>query len=344
MISIAGRWYDGKTSSVTEASLVVRDSGEMRVVPESGDPPLTVESGFEVRVSPRLADTPRYILFPGGGKFETFDNEAVDKILKRFGGNPFSSLIHRLENRWAYVLAALVVMLFFVWGGVKYGVPSLAEMIAHRLPDSAYRLASEQTLDILDRALLQPSELEDSVRSGVEEHFHVVLNDHADLELKVLFRKGPGLGPNAFALPDGTILFTDEMVLAAWHHDELSAVLAHEIGHVVHRHGMRRVIQGSILGFAIMALTGDVSGASEIFLALPAILTELSYSREFEREADRYALDYMRSRDISPAHFVRLMERIREKEASRGKNRKGEWRSYLSTHPSIEERIELFGE
>ncbi|MCK7469253.1 MAG: M48 family metallopeptidase [Desulfosudis oleivorans] len=87
--------------------------------------------------------------------------------------------------------------------------------------------------------------------------------------------------------------------------DELLAVLAHEAGHVAHRHGVQRIIQDSLLAFAISAVTGDASGTSQLFLGLPVMLTELAYSRDFEREADRYALDTLRSpghhrRGISP--------------------------------------------
>ena len=124
-------------------------------------------------------------------------------------------------------------------------------------------------------------------------HFHPLLTAHTDYPLQVMFRKGGALGPNAFALPDGTIVFTDEMVRLAEHDDELSAVLAHEIGHVVRRHGMRTIIQDSLLGFLILAITGDITGSSELFIGLPVLLTEMAYSREFEREADQYALAYM---------------------------------------------------
>jgi hypothetical protein len=345
MISIKGRWYDGRTSSVTEAVCSIYGSGEVRVVPADGGDPLAALPRFDVRVSPRLARTPRSLLFPGGEKFETDDHESVDRVVEEFSRASWpAGLIHRLESRLIHILAALFLAGLFLWAGAEYGVPFTAKVVAENLPPSAYRLASEQTLHMLHRTLLQPSDLDGAVRDRVKAHFRPILDDHPDLELNILFRKAPGLGPNAFALPDGTILFTDEMVLIAEHDHELLAVLAHEIGHVVHRHGMRRMVQGSLLGFALMAITGDVSGSSEIFLALPVMLTELAYSREFEREADRYALSYLRARDVPPLHFARLMKRIQEKQGSKGKAGKGGWTSYLSTHPSIDERLESFKE
>ena len=342
MITLHGRWYDGRTSVATEAVLTVYGSGEVRVESAGSGEPLESRSEFDLEATGRIAHTPRYLLFPGGGKFETEDNDTVDRILARFRGSTRAGLVHRLESRWPYILAALAFLVLFLWGGVRYGVPFTAEVIADHLPPSAYRLASRQTLAVLDRSLLRPTDLDEAVRTRLRNRFRPVLEDHPEQEFTVLFRKGGRLGPNAFALPDGTILFTDEMVRIAEHDDELAAVLAHEIGHVVHRHGMRRVIQDSLLGFALLALTGDVSGSSEIFLSLPVILTELAYSREFEREADDYALSYLTSEGIAPDHFARLMRRLRKKAAAKGKSGDNGWMSYLSTHPALEERIRRF--
>ncbi len=343
MISIHGRWYDGRTSLSKEAVLEVYESGEVRVRAVGEDVLLASRSRFDLDASARLGDTPRYLHVPeDGGKFETGDNDAVDRVLERFERSRWPGLLHRLESRWPYILAALVLMGLFLWSGIQYGVPLAAEVIAERLPPSAYELASRQTLSMLDRSLLRPSELDEFTRTRLRDHFQPVLKDHEDLDFSILFRKGGPLGPNAFALPDGTILFTDEMVETSEHDDELLAVLAHEIGHVVHRHGMRRVIQDSLLGFALLALTGDVSGSSEIFLGLPVLLTELAYSREFEREADDFALSYLRSNSIPPVHFVRLMERIRKRAEVVGERSKQGWTTYLSTHPALEERLDKF--
>jgi len=141
----------------------------------------------------------------------------------------------------------------------------------------------------LDRSIFKPSELDENTQGELLKHFQSVLEAHSEFKIEILFRKGGGIGPNAFALPSGTIVFTDEMIQISEHNDELLAVLTHEIGHIVHRHGMRSLFQDSILGFVLMSITGDVSGSSELFLGLPVMLTELAYSRSFEREADEYA-------------------------------------------------------
>lgn len=246
MISIKGKWYDGHTSAEVPAVCNIYDSGAVTVEHSVDGRRILSLSRFTIKVTPCLADTPRYLHFPNGEKFETQDNLSVDRIVKRFTDARWTLWLHRFES--------------------------------HR----------------------------------------------------------------RFALPDGTIIFTDEMVRLAQHDEELMAVLAHEVGHVVHRHGLRAIIQNSLLGFALLAITGDAAGSSELFLGLPVLLTQLAYSRTFELEADSYALDYLRAHDIPPIHFARLMRRIEQTTSPSSKGSDPTWSGYLSSHPLTTERIQPF--
>ena len=123
---------------------------------------------------------------------------------------------------------------------------------------------------------------------------------------------------------------------------ELLGVLAHEIGHVARRHGMRSIVQDSLLGFAILAITGDITGSSELFIGLPVLLTELAYSREFEHEADEYALAYMQDNAIDLNHFANLMRRVEKEAGGNMDDDTRKWINYLSTHPMTEERLKAF--
>jgi Zn-dependent protease with chaperone function len=342
MISITGKWYDSRTSAQVDAVCRIYDNGAIQVERLEDGSPLLSLPRFEIKASPRLAETPRHLYFPAGEKFETKDNDAVDKAMDTFKRGSWLRIVHLLESRKRYVLLALASLLFFMWASMKYGVPAVAKLIAFQLPPSVHDMAGRQGLDFLDRSIFIDSEIDEATRTRLMEHFQPVIRDHSAYELKILFRKGGPVGPNAFALPHGTIIFTDEMVQLAEHDDELLAVLIHEIGHIIHRHAMRRIIQDSLLGFVLLAITGDVSGSSELFLGIPVLLTELGYSRQFEREADRYALDRLRSRRTPPIHFARLMRRIDKKLRAESESHEGEWLNYLSTHPMAEERLRDF--
>ena len=342
MISIKGKWYDGRTSAEVPAVCNIYDSGAVTVEHAAGGHRILSLSRFTIKASPRLADTPRYLHFPDGEKFETRDNPSVDRVVKRFTDSRWTGWLHRFESRWRFALIALAIMLVSMWGGIKYGVPFASRIIAERLPSSILNAAGEQTLGILDKSVLNESKLGEATQSRLQQHFQPVIAGHPDQTLTVVFRKGGKVGPNAFALPDGTIIFTDEMVRLARHDDELTAVLTHEIGHVVHRHGLRAIIQNSLLGFALLAITGDATGSSELFLGMPVLLTQLAYSRSFEREADRYALDYLGAHDIPPIHFAHLMRRIEQATSPDAAGSEPTWSGYLSSHPLTAERIRPF--
>lgn len=339
MIVIRGYFYDGKTSAQSPADCRVYDNGAVQVVAATSGADLLKLPRFELRASDRLAHTQRYLYFPQGQAFETEDNRAVDEVLARFRKRPWRHVVHRLESRRSYILVCLAAMLAIAWAAGRYGFPAVARIAAHHLPPPVVENVGGQTLAMLDRSIFRPSRLEPSELERLAAHFQALVRAHAGLNLRVEFRRGGRLGANAFALPNGTVIFTDEMVRLAHSDDELLAVLAHEAGHVAHRHGIQRIIQDSLLAFAIRAVTGDVSGTSELFLGLPVVLTELAYSREFEREADRYALRCLRSQAVSPRHFANLMRRIQEQKPPAGLDLPGHWSNYLSTHPSIEERL-----
>jgi Zn-dependent protease with chaperone function len=89
-------------------------------------------------------------------------------------------------------------------------------------------------------------------------------------------------------------------------------------------------------------MTGDASGSSELFLGLPVLLTEMAYSRQFEKEADEYALSTLRTHDISPVRFASLMRRIEKQKPGVSGKTPEKWVNYLSTHPLTEERLQAF--
>ena len=103
------------------------------------------------------------------------------------------------------------------------------------------------------------STLEASRRDALKARFHSAV---ADLDPRYGFhlelRRSEVVGANAFALPDGTIVVTDALVHLAENDEELLAVLAHEIGHVVHHHALRSVMQNSAVALLLAFALGVV--------------------------------------------------------------------------------------
>jgi Zn-dependent protease with chaperone function len=152
------------------------------------------------------------------------------------------------------------------------------------------------------------------------------------------FRKSEMLGANALALPGGTVVVTDELVRMMDNDDQVMAVLAHEVGHVAHRHLTRQLLQSSIVAVAASMLLGDVSGISGLAATVPTYLLTASYSRDFEREADAFAVRLLQRTGRSPALYADALERM-QKHAEAHEGREPAIAKYLSTHPDTDERI-----
>lgn len=138
---------------------------------------------------------------------------------------------------------------------------------------------------------------------------------------------------NAFTLPGGMILITSALLDSLNTPDELAGILAHEEGHVHFRHSMVTLVQRVGIGFAVSLISGGSS--SDLIVTAGRQLTELSYSRNLEREADEFALKALKSANISPTGYADFFERMAEKEA---KSNTGSLNTIISTHPHSEGR------
>ena len=148
------------------------------------------------------------------------------------------------------------------------------------------------------------------------------------------FRRGGDLGANAFALPDGAIVFTDELVDLLESDAEILAVFAHEYGHVVERHSLRQILQDSAITVLSFLIIGEATDTlQESLNALPAVFMHGAYSRAFELEADDYAMRMLAEAGHSPNALGDALGRLSEKHGGE------EGLKYFSTHPPFEDRI-----
>lgn len=370
-VAIYGKWYSGSDAQPVEAILEVTDDGQLQLAAQSDGRLLAEEAAAKVSISSRLANTARFIKF-SDGSFETLENDQIDQLQKQWQGG-HKGLLHTLESHLGLVLVAAITVAALAWGGAVWGVPAVSRLIAYQLPADSLDTVAKETLAIMDKTYFSPSHLSQARQAGLKAHFAPVLAAFPELPLKVEFRRGGDIGANAFALPDGTIIFTDEMVELAQTDDELVAVLAHEIGHVALRHSMRAAIANGLLGFIYVTLVGDGAALSDLLIGLPVALTSLSYSRRHETEADRFSAAYLDRAGIDRQKFIDLMRRLGQSAACSGlieeageyepeamsdeermrlcttlarerpDKHEAKWLDYLSTHPELEERLEAFG-
>lgn len=338
VMRIEGQWFDGRRAAGQPCSLWL-GQGRARL-----DPPLCAGCALaDLAVSAPLGNTPRYVTFPDGSLFETADSAALDAMLAmQAGGAPaqdrLQQQVHLLESRWPVALLCLALLAASLWLFTVRGMPLLAETVALRLPTAVSTYIGRDSLAMLDRVVLQPSRLPAERQQQLQALFGGLLPPaDAGFTFRLECRSGGKAGANAFALPDATIVVTDELVALAQSDQEIAVVLLHEIGHVQHRHLLRLLLQQAGVAAMLAAVTGDITGASEFVLAMPGLLAQAQYSQAMELEADRYASERLGQHGLPAAAFGAILQRL---EASRPGGR--EWR-YLSSHPQTAERIRAFG-
>lgn len=294
----------------------------------------------DVSFSPRLGNIPRVMTLSDNASCHVLDNDLIDVFLKTHKNDVASSIIHLLESRLVYVLAAVLFTVFFSWAMFVYGIPSLAKQIAFNLPVEVDRALGQGTLETLDKVIFTDAVLAVATQQRLTSRFEKMkLGIEGAQDYKLLFRHGNKIGANAFALPSGIIVVTDELVELA-DNDEVVAVLAHEIGHLAYRHSVRMVLQDSAIAVLISTITGDPFSTSSLVVALPTLLANASYSREFEIEADDYAYQYLKQNNIPLSTFAAALEKITK--AEKGEESEPGIESYLSSHPATGDRTRRF--
>jgi predicted Zn-dependent protease len=142
--------------------------------------------------------------------------------------------------------------------------------------------------------------------------------------------------PNAFVLPNGKIGVTTGLLNLVRNDDQLSAVIGHEVGHVVARHAAERYSQTALTATGLQVARGAAGDYGQAVGALGGIGAQLGvllpFSRNHELEADRLGVDYMAAAGYSPREAVALWTLMAQQ-------RQGSTPEFASTHPSDQTRI-----
>jgi Zn-dependent protease with chaperone function len=322
MTTVAGLYFDGRTSRAHSAQLAVADG----VAQLSGDVVRSCPLG-ELHVSEPVRHAGRKITFPDEAYFEVQDGAAFDALLHATGYR--DSMVVRMQRSWRGILFGVLATIAVLVLGYLHALPLAADAIARHLPAGVERSIGKGTLEFLDRQILAPSKLPAAQRTAIVERFRNLTPplDGAP-PYEIVFRSSR-LGPNSFALPSGQIVLTDELVKLMKNDDELMSVLAHELGHLHERHLMRRIVQSSAIGAVVTVLFGDVSA---VVANIPTVLLDMKYSRDAERDADDYAIAMLKANGIPLSNMADAFEQLKRKEG-------GSSAPYLSTHPPTSERI-----
>ncbi len=326
MSGIAASFFDGRTPQRQAAELLVE--GEEIVVRGAFGERRAPRA--QVEISEPLGRAPRLLRLPDGAVCEVADHAAFGAWLA--GAGMAESPVVRLQRRWSWAVAALVAAVLVLLAAYFWGLPALSGVLAPRVPERAVQSLSAYTLDFLDQRMLRPSRLPQARQDELRTHVAAVLQARPGRPAyRLVFRSAP-MGPNAFALPNGDLVVFDELVALAGNDDEVTGVVAHELGHVAHHHGLRQLIQSSVVSFVAGLYLGDLSSVAS---GLAVLALESRYSRGFELEADAYAVEVMTAAGRGTEPLAAMLERL---EASVGRQGGPAWDG-LSSHPDTAERI-----
>jgi Zn-dependent protease with chaperone function len=338
MIEFSGFYFDGKTSK-DHAVHCVFDGRRLRVRGEEVSLEPLIE---ECRINPPLANSRRKIYLPGGGLVETANLIAVEELEAQIGRNTGLTWVNRIEGQWRWVLAAVIVLGIFSFAFVRYSLPYMARVAAFATPSNTLKPLSEEAIKLFDDQFLKPTKLSLARQAELQTMFAAITRDigGSSYRYRLELRQGDKIGANAFALPSGIIVFTDELLKLAQNHREVAGVMAHEVGHVIRRHSLRGLYQGAGVLLLVSLYVGDFASVTSLAASLPVVLMQSGYSRGFEREADRVAGEYMLRKGWGTKPLQEMLTRLEGSRGGGSNSANKDPLSVLSTHPGTEERVE----
>lgn len=323
--SLTVNYYDGKRNIAHQAEISL-DGDKLRVVYNGGQ---TAEYPLHsIAYMAGVGGVLPALELPGDARIE-FLNHDVPHWLP-LQNKTMLKQVGRLEKSWKWAVFSLVAMVCVVAVVFKWGIPAAAYHAAHHLPEKTLHSVGNQAEEII-LELTAETKLPAKRQKEISDLYYKKLKP--DHPAKLLFRDGGGLGANAFAIPNNTIMLTDSLVELAKHDHEILAVLAHEQGHLKERHSLQQALRGIGISVFLLALTGD---ATDFLDGLPVLLATAQYSQEFELEADLHTINELKRLNIPPQHLATFLQRLHK---SHGHDEENPVENILSTHPITSERV-----
>ena len=337
MNMVTGDYFSGLESRRLTCQLVW-SAEQIRLVVDEKETPIKMA---DLNISSRLDRVPRSIRFPDGSQMLTDNNQAIDELQKLHGNEGRATLAHRLESYIPLVIFSWVAIVGIAAWLYVYAVPVLAES-AVALAPAAWKadIGSDIFDQLIKNRYFTDPEITDEQSSGIDQLEMSLLNvTPVESNVTVEFMDSPIFGANAIALPGDKIIMTMDLIELAENDEQLIAIYLHELGHVHHQHALRMALQRSLLALLLVITTGDVATGTDLAVTVPTMLLSLSYSRQFEEQADDFAIERLIQYGISTQHFATIMDKL----AARGEG--SNWMinaEYLSTHPAPEDRVAKF--
>lgn len=262
---------------------------------------------------------PRFGLKKRSGWSVTFAEAVPEAVAARLPGTArYGGVIDRI-GLWPAVGAFAAVSALII-----VGIATVPSMVARLIPRSVEaRLGSLMVGDFGERACTDPAGL--AALQAMAERMQ--MRDGVDLRVVDV----PMV--NAVTLPGGHVVLFSGLLQQASSPDEVAGVLAHELGHVENRDVLESLVRQLGLSVVLGGLDGNVGGYTNALLSA-------SYSRGAEARADGFAIDALRTAQVSPQPTAAFFSKLAKSEVKvKGADA---LLTYMASHPMSSEREQRF--
>jgi predicted Zn-dependent protease len=210
-------------------------------------------------------------------------------------------------------------------GGDRETGGSALDSISIPLENNLKDLIKEQ-IDAEERYITHP-QVEKAIEKIKARFLPLIDNNPFTIDIWVI--ESPTV--NAMTFPGGFIIVYSGLIKYTDNAEELASIIAHELGHVVHRDSMNLLVKSFTVSFLFNVISGGRS--PELANEIIRNLINSSYSREAEQSADSFAMELLTKARINPLHMAHMFEKF---EKIAGQNR--ELLKYFDTHPALDSR------
>ena len=328
-------YFDGRSAAEWQVTAQPAEDG-LRIVAEDGEvlafwPHGEIEVVDEVVRSSHL----RLRLKDGAARLNVADPRLLEELPAGHGARRQAAANRRRLGRHPMlVLAAICAAMVALWASFPVAVRVTAAVIPASWERALGDWVLEDVLEFLalfedDEATVCEGEAGTAALARLTGDLAAVSGSPYDFRVLVVDFSMT----NAFALPGGAIVIFDGLIEYAETPEEVAGVLAHEMAHVIKRHGTEALLRSYGLQLLIEALTGSAGGG--VAGGIGETLLSLSYSRSAEREADVTGIGLLQAAGLRADGLGRFFERFG------GGAEMPAALDLLSTHPSSESRAEL---
>ena len=333
MVRLDGQLIYARTTQAVPASLFFSDgwSEGMSVICQIGDARMDVKIQS---ISPPEGQKKRLITLDNGNKIY-IDNNQLPSFLDN---KKWHKRLDKAERSSWWMLILIGLATTSLLGAFLYfGLPRIADLIAHYVPDEIIDDLSDDSLAQLDLLFMDESKLSAETQAEITKEF-LKLRKIAELDddVALLFRSSSVIGANALALPNGPIILTDKLIEIAPSQDGIMGVVAHELAHVSAKHGQRNLARGVL--FSLISYLTGINQSAEQQAAIAQSLLFSKFSREFETEADELARQWMIEAGYDIAAFDAMLTALYLSSCP-SQDCSDEPTGWFDSHPALRDRL-----